>query len=149
MITHHRFGLNSPNLHQTCIMGYSRLVFKIKVIDLALQCHLGNFDSKLYEIWLVWYITCNEFKLESLNLYQVCILRFPQLVLKIGVIDLDLQGHLAILTQNSKKQHPTLLFYTDVGWPRGVTRPKCAHFLLLSLCCCNDIMIMLDYTCIS
>ena len=36
----------SPNLHQTCILGYSQLVFKMEVIDLDLQGHLGHFDSK-------------------------------------------------------------------------------------------------------
>ena len=43
-------------------------------------------------------ITCNGFQLESPNMYQICILGFPQLVLKMGVIDLDLQGHLAIIS---------------------------------------------------
>ena len=36
-ITHHIFELESPNLHQTCILGYSQLVLKILVIDLHLQ----------------------------------------------------------------------------------------------------------------
>ena len=70
--------------------------------------------------------TCNGFELESPNLYQVCILGFSQLVLKMGVINLDVQGHLAISTQNSKKRHSTLLLDTDLGQPRGVARPKCA-----------------------
>ena len=43
-ITLHRFGLESPNLHQTCIMGYSWLVLKIGVIDFDLQYHFGHFD---------------------------------------------------------------------------------------------------------
>ena len=38
-----------------------------------------------------------------------------------GAIDLDLQGHLAISTQNSKKLHSTLLLYTDLG-RQGVLR---------------------------
>ena len=33
------------------------------------------------------------FELESSNLWQICILVYSQLVLKIGVIDCDLQGH--------------------------------------------------------
>ena len=36
------------------------------------------------------------FELESPNLYRICILGFSPLVLKMGVIDLDLQGHFAI-----------------------------------------------------
>ena len=48
-ITRHKFELELPNLHQTCIMGYSRLVLKIEVIDLDLQNlqgHFGHFDSE-------------------------------------------------------------------------------------------------------
>ena len=41
-----------------------------------------------------------------------------------GLIDLDLQGHLAISTQNSKKQRATPLLYTGLGGPSGVTRPS-------------------------
>ena len=47
-----------------------------------------------------------------------------------GVIELDLQGHLAILTPNSKKWRLTLLLYTaDLGRPTGVKRPKRAPVL--------------------
>ena len=35
-ITRPKFGLKSPNLHQTYIMGYSRLALKMGVIDLNL-----------------------------------------------------------------------------------------------------------------
>ena len=45
-ITRHRFELESPNLQQTCIMGYPRLVLKMEVIDLDLQGHFGHFDSE-------------------------------------------------------------------------------------------------------
>ena len=43
-ITRHRFELKSPNLLQTCVLGYSRLVLKMEVIDLDLQGHFGHFD---------------------------------------------------------------------------------------------------------
>ena len=43
-ITHHRFELESPNLLQTCILGYSQLVLKIDVIDHDLQDNFGHFD---------------------------------------------------------------------------------------------------------
>ena len=33
-ITHHRLELESPNLYQTCILGYLWLVLKMEVIDL-------------------------------------------------------------------------------------------------------------------
>ena len=66
----------------------------------------------------------NGFELKLPNLHQMCILGFPQLVLKMSVIDLDLQGHLAISTQNFRKQNSTSLLYMDLGRPRGVTRPN-------------------------
>ena len=46
-ITHHIFGLESPNLHQKCILWYSRLVLKMEVIDLDLQVHFGHFNTEL------------------------------------------------------------------------------------------------------
>ena len=48
-------------------------------------------------------ITSNGFEVESPHLHQICILGLSQ-VLKMGVNDLDLQGHLATSTQNSKKR---------------------------------------------
>ena len=35
------------------------------------------------------------------------------------VIGIDLQGHMAISTQNIKKQRSTSLLFTDLGRPRG------------------------------
>ena len=46
-ITCHRFGLESPNLNQTCTLGYARLVLKLGVIDPILQGHSCSFDSEL------------------------------------------------------------------------------------------------------
>ena len=43
-ITLHRFELASPNLLQIWVLGYSRLVLKMEVIDLDLQGHFGHFD---------------------------------------------------------------------------------------------------------
>ena len=68
-ITRHRFVLESPNLHQTCILGYSRLVLKMEVIDLDLHGHFGHFDSEFLEIWLVRTITRHRLVLESPNLH--------------------------------------------------------------------------------
>ena len=66
---HHRFVLESPKLHQTCILGYSLLVLKKGVIDVDLQGNYGHFDSDFYEIWLVLMIICDGFELESPNLH--------------------------------------------------------------------------------
>ena len=154
-MTHHRFRLESPNLHQTCILGYSRLVLKMEVIDIDLQDHFCHFDWEFQEIWLVramthhrfwariikftpnmqsgirsavteggghwpwpsrsfwpfWLkilgrlacpsITCSGCDRESPNLYQTCNLIYSQLLLKMGLMDLDLQGYLAISSQET------------------------------------------------
>ena len=47
MITQHRFELESSNLPQIYIMGYSQWVLKMEVIDYDLQGLFGRFDSKL------------------------------------------------------------------------------------------------------
>ena len=61
---------------------------------------------------LVGAITCNGFELESPNLLQIYILGFFQLVLKMGVIDIDFQGHLAIAT------HETAFNVALIFWSR-------------------------------
>ena len=111
-ITRHKFELESPNVHQTCILGYSQLVLKMEVIDLDLQGHFGCFDSELLELRLVHTVTFYGFEIESPNLHQMCILGFSQLVLKMGGIDLDLQGHLAIST------HKTAFNVALVHWSK-------------------------------
>ena len=99
-ITGHRFGLKSPNLHQTCTLGCSGLVLKMEVVDFDIKDHFGHFDSEFYEIGHVRVMTRHRHGLQSPNLHQTCILGYSQLVLKINVIDLDLQGHFGHLTQN-------------------------------------------------
>ena len=58
-------------------------------------------------------ITCYGFELESPNLHQICILGFSPLVFKVIRPSFRL-----------KKLHSTLLLYTDLGQPRGATRPN-------------------------
>ena len=62
-----------------------------------------KFSKDVCELYLVHTITRHRFKLESSNVHQTCILGYSQLVLKIEVIDLDLQGHFGHLTKNSRK----------------------------------------------
>ena len=69
MITHHRFELWSLKLHQTCILGDSQLVLKMKVIYLDLQGNFDHFGSELEEICIVCAINCNGFEIESLNMH--------------------------------------------------------------------------------
>ena len=52
-------------------------------------------------MWLIRTITHHRFELESQNLHHACIIRYSRLLLKMGVIDLDLQCHLAILNQET------------------------------------------------
>ena len=63
-------------------------------------------------LWLVRAITFDGFELESLNLHQICILGFSQVILKMGCIVFDLQGHLAILT------HKTAFSVAIVHWSK-------------------------------
>ena len=89
-ITYHIFKLESLHLYQGCFLWYSQLVLKIRVIDRDLQGHFSNFVLELLEIRLVRGINLHRFGMESPNLHQTCILGYPCLVWKIGVIDLDL-----------------------------------------------------------
>ena len=41
MITPHKFELESPNLHQTCIMGFFQLVIKIESLTITFQVNLA------------------------------------------------------------------------------------------------------------
>ena len=93
------------------------------VIDLDFQSPFGRLDSEFYEILLVRPKICHELEVELSHLHQIC-LGFSRLVLEMRVIDLDLSGHLAISTQNSKNHHSTSLWYTDLGRPKGVTCPN-------------------------
>ena len=94
---HHTFELKSPNLPQTCIMGYFQLVLKMEAIDLDLQGDFGPFDPELQEIWLLCMITHHRIGLKSPNLHQTCILGYSYLVLKMGSLSLTLKFILAIL----------------------------------------------------
>ena len=50
-------------------------------------------SPSVYKLYLVRMITRHRFELESPNLNQTCIMAYSQLVFKMEVIDLDLQGH--------------------------------------------------------
>ena len=91
-------------------MGYSQLVLKMEVIDLDLQGHFGHSDLEFLEILLVCMITCNGFELESPNLQQICILEYSQLLLKMEVIDLDLQHHLDIISTQGTAFNVALVY---------------------------------------
>ena len=90
VITRHAFDLGSPNLHQMCILGPSRRLLKMVLIDLDLQAYLGLKLSKSAKNGLVTAITRHAFKLGLPNLQQICILGPPRSLLKMVLIDLDL-----------------------------------------------------------
>ena len=103
--------------------------------------HFGHFDSELSEIWLAHAITCNGIELDPLNLPQMCILRLSELVLKIGLIDIDLQGHLSKSTQNAKKRRSTSLAYADLAgqWVLHATNVLLLYLPMRCFCtgiCC-------------
>ena len=121
-IMYHRFGLESPNLH------------KIPSVGIENVCHWSWLSRSFWPFWLRFLgnLLCphdNFYRIfaKTTELHQIYIFGFSQLILKkMGVIDLDLWGHLVIWTKNSKKQHSMLLLYTDIDRPRGegVTCPK-------------------------
>ena len=51
-------------------------------------------------------------------------LEILRMVLNTGVVDFDIQGHLAISNQDSKKRLSTSLLYTDLGQQSGITHPN-------------------------
>ena len=59
-ITHHRFRLESPNVHQTCILGCSQLVLKMEVI-------IFNGELEQYSIWLYIHIV-----IQLINWITIC-----------------------------------------------------------------------------
>ena len=100
----------------------------------------GHWSWPSRSFWLFWLRILYNFSLSVrqivMNLtqtHQICIFRFSRLVLKRVVIDLDLQNHLTISTQNFRKRRSTLLFYTDLGRPRGISRPNVLLFSYIAL----------------
>ena len=92
-ITRQGFELESPFLHRMCILGPFSTLLKMGSIDLDLQGHFGLklIDFRKFE--LVRAITRQGFELESPFLHRMCILGPFRTLLKMGSIDLDLQGH--------------------------------------------------------
>ena len=100
----------------------------------------GHWPWSLRSFWPFWLgilvnlaclpETCNGFELESPNLPQICILGFSQMVLNMGSLILTFK--VIWPSFRLKKLHSMWLLYTDLGWPRGATRPKLALVLIIS-----------------
>ena len=95
-ITPHAFKLGSQSWHQMCILGPSRSILKRVLIYLDLQGHLCLKQPKSVKNGLVTAITRHAFKLGLPNLHQIGILQPSRSLMKMGLIDRDLQGHLRI-----------------------------------------------------
>ena len=95
-ITVERTELESSNLVYKCILGSCRTVLYMVVFDLDLQGHLGLKRSKSAQNGLVRVITHHALDLGSQNLHQMCITEPSRSLLKMVLIDLDLQGHLGL-----------------------------------------------------
>ena len=97
-----------------------------------------NMHSRIFlpgfENWCHW--PCprdNCFELKSPNLHQIYILGFSQLALKMWVIDLDLQGRLAISTTLVywSRPAPVRLYRIKIQFP---TKDKVSECYSLSVC---------------
>ena len=95
-ITRQGFDRESPFSHRMCILGPLRSLLKMGSIDLDLQGHFGlkltdfrNFDG-------FYAITRQGFDRESPFSHRMCILGPLRSLLKMGSIDLDLQGHFGL-----------------------------------------------------
>ena len=108
-------------------MGYSQLVLEMRVIDYDFQGNWGHFGEEFWEIRLVRIINFNGFELGPTNMHASW--GVFQLLMKMGVIDLDLQGHFAISPQNSKTSHSTSPLYTGgrLNKKDGLTRYGDSH----------------------
>ena len=105
-ITRHRFGLDSPNLHQNMHSG-----ILLAGIENEGHCPWDN-------LWWIWaritkFVPSMHFGIPSVGIVNRGHWPWPSRSF----------GHFNM----SKKWHSTLVFYTDLGRPRNVARPKLAH----------------------
>ena len=92
------------------------------------------FGFEFSENRFVCMITCNKYELESQNLPQLCIKGYSQLVLKMEVIDLDLQCHLAILSTQETAFNVVRVYWSRPG--QGMLHvPNVLLFLIVNVGC--------------
>ena len=99
-ITRQGFDLATPSLHRVCILGPSSALLKMGLIDLDLQGNFGLKRVNFRKFELVCAITRQGFDLKSPFLHRMCILGPFRTLLKMGSIDLDLQGHFGLKRVN-------------------------------------------------
>ena len=81
-----------------CILISYRTGLYMVVFDTDLQGHFGLKLSKSAQKELVRTITLHAFELGSPDLHQICILGLSRTLLKMVLIERDIQGHLGAIT---------------------------------------------------
>ena len=94
---------NFQGRSESCYKKYMLLFTPLAIQAWWILSVPASVCQSVRELSLVCTITSHIFELESPNLHQTCILRYSQLVLQIGVIDFDLQGHFGHFDINSRK----------------------------------------------
>ena len=124
-IIHEGFNLDSPNLHQICILHRPRLGLLMGDLDLHLQGRSVHFRSNLSKIRLVRTITHEGFNLDSPNWHQICILYWPQL----GLLTLKVARFIFLQIVQIKPDQNRL-----IAGPRGIPLGTDALVTFLSDC---------------
>ena len=141
MITHEGFNLDSPNLHQICILHRPRLGLLMGDLDLHLQGRSVHFHSNLSKIRLVRMITHEGFMLDSPKLHKIYILNRPPLGLLMGDLDLHLQGRLVHFRSNLSKMR-LVRKVTHEGF--NLDSPNLHQICILYRPCLGLLMVDLD-----
>ena len=102
-ITRQGFDRESPFSHRMCILGPLRTLLKMGSIDLDLQGHFGLKLTDFRKFERVHAITRQGFDRESPFSHRMCILGPLRTLLKMGSIDLDLQGHFGLKLTDFRK----------------------------------------------
>ena len=105
-ITRQGFDRESPFSHRMCILGPFSALLKMGSIDLDLQGHFGLKLTDFCKFDRVHAITRQGFDLGTPFLHRMCILGPFSALLKMGLIDLDLQGHFGLLTDQFSQISP-------------------------------------------
>ena len=86
-----------------CILGPFSALLKMGLIDLDLQGHFGLKRVHFHNFELVCTITQQGFDLDTSSSHRMCILGSFSALLKMGLIDLDLQGHFGLKLTDFRK----------------------------------------------
>lgn len=88
-ITRQGYELETPYLNIMCIVGPSRTLLKMSLIDLDFQCHFEILLMDFHKMELVRTITGQEVEVETALLHRMCILIPSRTLLKRGQLTLS------------------------------------------------------------